>query len=477
MEKQHLFDYLEQRKDEFFAFSDYIWAHPEQGFQEVKSAKAFVSFLQQEGFRVETGVGGMPTAFIAEFGEGGAVIGLLAEYDALPDLSQVGACAVKRPADGMTDGHGCGHNLLGTASLSAAVAIKNYLQQEKIPGRIRLYGTPAEESGSAKVYLVRDGYFDDVDAVIAWHPDNMNYMVPSSLLAIIKLKWSFTGKAAHASMCPQQGRSALDAVTLMNLGTEFLREHMPDGTRIHYTISDGGGAYPNVVPDHAEVVYMIRAPHITDCKYLLERLRKIARGAELMTETISSETIITSMAEMLPNLTFDKLVHQNFEALGPTPFDKADIAFANEIRATLSPEQLLADQKRMYTIMGQQTGAEIAEKLKDKPISDFVYPYVYPTGIMYGSTDVGDVSQVVPVSQFSTCCFPQGTPNHTWQIVSCAVSDLAHHAMLHAGKLMASCVFDLLNDASLRTAIRQEFLSRRNGTIYKTLLPADKKPC
>ena len=476
MTKQEILDYLDERKDDFVAFSDQIWSHPELCYKEFQSAKDFTDFLKKEGFRVTEGAADIPTAFVAEYGQGKPILAFLAEYDALPGLSQKGNTAVQCRIEGQEDGHGCGHNLLGTASLAAAVAMKKYLEVHPEKGTIRLYGTPAEEGGNAKCYMVRDGLFEDVDAAIIWHPDNMNYMVPSSLLAVISMRYRFTGIGAHAAMCPQRGRSALDAVTLMNVGSEFLREHVTDDVRIHYAITNSGAIYSNVVPKEAEVSYMIRAPHLEECIRVRDRLDKIARGAAMMTETEVEISLNNAMAEMLPNVTLDQMVHRNFMELGPTPVTEEDIRFAEEIRATLSPEQQMADEDRMRGIFGGEIGEQIVEKLHGKPISDFVYPYISNTGILYGSTDAGDVSQVVPTSQFSVCCFPQGMPNHTWQIVSCAVSNLGHSAMLHAGKLMAVSAAELFENPAELDQAKEEFRKRRGGKPYQSLIPPEKKP-
>lgn len=477
MDKKSALEYLDTRKKEFYDFSDRIWETPELGFQEVQSSKQYIDFLKNEGFTIDVGVGGMPTAFIAEYGTGNPVIAFLAEYDALPGLSQEAGIASPKRREGYEDGHGCGHNLLGTAMLASSVAVKHYLEQEPVSGTVRIYGTPAEEGGASKGYMVRDGFFKDVDVALSWHPDNMDYIVPSSLLATILTRFRYDGVSAHAAMCPHHGRSALDAVTLLNVGAQFLREHVTPDIRIHFAITNSGGMASNVVQKEAEAVYQVRAPRLEQCKEVLRRLKLVAEGAAMMTETTLTVDFKSGMAEVLPNHSLEQVIYRNFEALGSTPIDKEDMEFADEIRKTLSTEQLSADIERVKSYYGKNIGSEIAQKINGKSICDFIFPHVFPTGTLFGSTDVGDVSQVVPTALISTACFAQGTPNHSWQIVAQGKTPLAHKAMLHAGKVLAASAIDLIEEQSLLEAIQKEFDELRGGSEYIPIIPADKKPC
>lgn len=477
MGKKMALDYLDMRKEEFYDFSDRIWETPELGFKEVQSSRQYIDFLQKEGFKIDIGIGGMPTAFIAEYGTGKPVIAFLAEYDALPGLSQKAGIAVPEKREGYEDGHGCGHNLLGTAMLASAIAVKNYLEQKPLSGTVRLYGTPAEEGGASKGYMVRDGFFKDVDVALSWHPDDMDYMVPSSLLSTIIINFRYDGVSAHAAMCPHHGRSALDAVTLLNVGTQFLREHVTPDIRIHYAVTNTGGMSSNVVQKEAEAKYQVRAPRLEQCQEVLRRLKLVAEGAAMMTETALSADFVSGMAEILPNYSLEQLIYRNFEALGPTPIDKDDAKFAEEIRKTLTQEQLSADIERVKSYYGKDIGAQVAQKINGKPICDFLFPHVFPTGTLSGSTDVGDVSQVVPTAMISTACFAQGTPNHSWQIVAQGKTPLAHKAMLHAGKILAAAAIDIIAEPSHLASIKNEFYERRGGKEYVSNIPADKKPC
>lgn len=323
---------LEGKKDMLFALSRKIWENPELQFQEWTAVDVYTEALEREGFQVTKNLAGMPTAMMGEFGSGKPVIGILAEYDALANLSQEACLAEKKKLEGVENGHGCGHNLLGMGSLAAAILVKDYLKESGKSGTVRFYGCPAEEGGGGKCYMVRGGCFEDVDLTLTWHPDNMNYIVPTKLLAVISGKFKFKGVAAHASMSPDLGRSALDAAELMNVGANFLREHINGNARIHYAFLNDGGPYPNVVQAEAEMYYTVRAPKLTQAKEIYDRLIKVAEGAAMMTETTVEHKISAALAETVTNITLEKLMHQNFTELGPVPVDQQDIAFAERIR-------------------------------------------------------------------------------------------------------------------------------------------------
>jgi len=467
---------LESKKDMLFALSRNIWEHPELQFQEWTAVDLYTEALEQEGFQVTKGLAGMPTAMMGEFGSGKPIIGILAEYDALANLSQEACLAEKKKLEGMENGHGCGHNLLGMGSLAAAIMVKEYLKGSGKSGTVRFYGCPAEEGGGGKCYMVRAGCFEDVDLTLTWHPDNMNYIVPTNLLAIISGKFKFKGVAAHASMSPDLGRSALDAAELMNVGANFLREHINGNARIHYAFLNDGGPYPNVVQADAEMYYTVRAPKLAQAKEIYERLIKVAEGAAMMTETTVEHRITAAMAETLTNITLERLMHRNFTELGPVPVDEQDIAFAEKIRENMTANDLVYDVNRLELYHGEAYSDTVRPQIEGKPIIDCVYPYKAPEKVFFGSSDVGDVSQVAPCAQLSTACFAQGTPNHSWMIVSQAAAPLANKAALHAGKIIGSTAVDLIDHPELVKEAQDEFMRRTNGLKYVSLLPEDNRP-
>src|SRR5690348_14199045 len=336
---------VDSKKDEFIALSDRVWGMPELAYTEFKSSNEHVEVLQKEGFRVTRNVAGIPTAVIGEAGEGGPVIAILGEYDALPGLSQEAGVAEPRPIPG--NGHGCGHNLLGSAALLAATAVKDYLAANGLKGRVRYYGCPAEEGGAAKGFMVRAGAFDDVDVAISWHPSSFSGVMEPMSLANTRIDFAFTGRASHAAASPHLGRSALDAVELMNVGVNYMREHMPSDARVHYALLDAGGIAPNVVQANAKVRYLIRARNLPELNRLIERVRKIAEGAALMSETRMESQVVSAVSNLLANTPLEKAMHDNLERLGPPPFDDADRAFPAKIQATLTDEDIEAAYKRV----------------------------------------------------------------------------------------------------------------------------------
>lgn len=476
MTKQDALKKLEEKKDFLFNLSQTIWSHPELQFKEKIAAETYANALEKEGFRVSGNIAGMPTALIGEFGNGKPIIGILGEYDALSNLSQIGCIAEKQKMDGQENGHGCGHNLLGMGSLAAAFMIKDYLQANKMSGTVRFYGCPAEEGGGGKCYMVRSGCFDDVDLTLTWHPDNMNYIVPTKLLAIISGKFKFKGMEAHASMSPDLGRSALDAAELMNVGANFLREHINGNARIHYAFLNDGGPYPNVVQSEAELYYTVRAPKLSQAKEIYDRLVKVAKGAAMMTETTVEQKITAAMAETLTNITLEKILHKNFEELGGVPIDEKDIEFAQNIRKKMTANDLVYDVNRLELYHGEGYADKVRPHIEGKAINNYVYPYKEPEKVFFGSSDVGDVSQIAPCAQLSTACYAQGTPNHTWMVVSQAAAPLANKAALHAGKIMGATAIDFIEHPELIAEAKKEFEHRTQGKKYVSLLPEDCKP-
>lgn len=476
--KRAAIDRLEARREQLFALSREIWENPELMFKEWHSADVYAEALEKEGFRVTRGLAGMPTALVGEYGAGKPVIAILGEYDALANLCQKGITAHKqqRETTNNTNGHGCGHNLLGMGSLAAAIMIKEYLRDSGVAGTVRFYGCPAEEGGGGKCYMVREGCFDDVDIALTWHPDNMNYIVPSNLLAIVTGRFHFKGIAAHASMSPDLGRSALDAAELMNVGANFLREHVNGNARIHYAFLNDGGPFPNVVQSEAELVYTVRAPRLQQAKEIYDRLIKVAEGAAHMTETTVEHRITASLADTLTNLTLERLMHKNFTELGGVPVDDEDIRFAEAIRENFTENDLMYDVNRLEIYHGEGYASEVRPHIEGKAVNNYVYPYKAPEKIFFGSTDVGDVSQVAPCAQLSTACFAQGTPNHTWMIVAQAAAPLGNKAALHAGKVMGATAIDLFEHPELVQAAKDEFNQRTQGRKFCSLIPRDQVP-
>ena len=375
---------VDARKDDYEALSDRVWGMPELCYGEFRSVAEHKAMLEQEGFRITENVAGIPTAVMGEAGEGGPVIAILGEYDALPGLSQVAGIAEPQEMERGGHGHGCGHNMLGSAALLAATAVKNYLAQAGNKGRVRYYGCPAEEGGAAKAFMVRAGCFEDVDIAITWHPGAMNRVDDAMSLAGARIDYTFRGRASHAAASPHLGRSALDAVELMNVGVNYMREHMPSDARIHYAVLDAGGIAPNVVQAYAKVRYSIRARDVTGMNALVERVRKIADGAALMTETKVEVKVWSAVSNLLGNTPLEQAMQSQLERLGPPPFDAADRKYAAEIQATLSAEDIASSFARVAMPVK-----------KDTPLCDFVVPYGTKGAPMIGSTDVGDVSWVV----------------------------------------------------------------------------------
>jgi aminobenzoyl-glutamate utilization protein B len=359
-DSREIWQLVDDKRDALIALSDRIWAIPEICYTETRSAAQHAAELASHGFKVTQGIAGIPTALIGEAGEGGPVIAILGEYDALPGLSQEAGVAEPRPVEIGGHGHGCGHNLLGAGAMLAAVAVKDWLARSGLPGRVRYYGCPAEEGGAAKTFMVREGAFDDVDVAISWHPSSFCEVMPAASLANTRIDFTFTGRAAHAATAPHLGRSALDAVELMNVGVNYMREHMPSDARIHYAMLDSGGIAPNVVQARAKVRYSVRARELPGMQQLLERVRKIAHGAALMTETSVEIQVISAVSNLLGNDPLERAMSDVLEQLGAPPFDEADRSFARQIQATLSEQ----DFDAVYRSVGLPPGdAALCERV------------------------------------------------------------------------------------------------------------------
>lgn len=460
-------DYIENRSETFIRISDKIWETPEIYFEEYQSAEYLCQALEEEGFHVEREVAGLPTGFIGSFGSGKPVVAILGEFDALTGLSQKKGLTHNEPNLPGGHGHGCGHNLLGTGAFAAAVSVKEYMKQTGLKGTVRFYGCPAEESGSGKAYMVRAGLFDDVDVALSWHPETKPIIMNYSTLANYAARFVFHGKSAHAAAAPHLGRSALDAVELMNIGVNYLREHMIPEARVHYAITDTGGTSPNVVQSRAEVLYFIRAPKKKQVLDLCNRVNDIAKGAALMTGTKMEVIFEGAASDLIPNNTLAEVMYKNLTAIGVPTYDEFDQKYAKEIRDSLSPE----DREAAFAGMDKQTAA----KLKDKHIADVIPPLTKET-LLSGSTDVGDVSWIVPTIQCMTACWALGTPFHTWQVVSQGAMPIGHKGMLQAGKVIACTAIELMENPNMIEQAKEEHQDRLDGETYISLIPDEQEP-
>jgi aminobenzoyl-glutamate utilization protein B len=456
---------VDARKEAYEALSDRVWETPEIAYTEYASAAEHRAMLEREGFRITENVAGIPTAVMGEAGDGGPVIAILGEYDALPGLSQVANIAEPKELIAGGNGHGCGHNMLGSASLLAAAAVKDYLAATGLKGRVRYYGCPAEEGGAAKGFMVRAGHFDDVDIAISWHPSAFNRVDDALSLANTRIDFTFRGRAAHAATAPHLGRSALDAVELMNVGVNYMREHMPSDARIHYALLDAGGAAPNVVQATAKVRHLVRARDLPGMRALIERVKKVAEGAALMTETTVEAKVVSAVSNLLGNAPLEEVMQRQLERLGPPPFDAADRTYAAQIQATLTEEDIASAYAR--------AGMPVQ---RDKPLCDFIVPLARKGAPMIGSTDVGDVSWVVPTVQARVATHAIGTPGHSWQITAQGKSGQAKKGMVHAAKVMAAVAAEALGDAALIARAKADHRTRTEAVPYECPLPADVVP-
>jgi aminobenzoyl-glutamate utilization protein B len=462
---------VDAKASELSDISDQVWGFAESRFQEFKSFELQASYMEKQHFKVTRGIGGEDTAFVAEFGSGKPVIGLLGEYDGLDGLSQEADVAEKKPIVPGGVGHGCGHNMLGTACLGAAVAVKEYLEKNDIQGTVRYYGCPAEENAGGKAYLVREGCFDDVDACITWHPGWLTYVTRHDMLANFRIFYTFHGLSSHAAGAPQLGRSALDAVELMDVGVNYMREHMIDEARIHYAITNTGGTAPNVVQSEAQVLYAIRAPRVTQVKELAARVSDCARGAALMTGTTVDIKQVAAYSDLIHNETLNLLVEKHMKEIYPIGFTEEDKEYARKFTAVIS-DMDRAGLKRLAEYVAGRTGAE--KFIEDNPIIDQIVSGKPPMGA--GSTDVGDVSWKVPTCQFNANTWAPGTPAHAWQAVAQGKGPIAHKVMLASAKIMAASVWDLFLHPEAVEEAKKEHAEVLGGEIYPDPLPPDAKP-
>jgi aminobenzoyl-glutamate utilization protein B len=457
--------HVDAHRDAFIKLADTIWDNPEIAYDEYNSVSEHAAMLAEQGFRVTSNVAGIPTAVMGEAGDGGPVIAILGEYDALPGLSQEAGVAEPRPLPGNGLGHGCGHNLLGSAALLAATAVKDWLAENGLKGRVRYYGCPAEEGGAAKSFMVREGAFRDVDIAISWHPAAFSGVNDAKSLANTRVDFTFTGRASHAAAAPHLGRSALDAVELMNVGVNYMREHMPSDARIHYAYLDAGGVAPNVVQASAKIRYAIRARTLPELWPLIERVKKVAEGAALMTETQVTHKTISAVSNLLANRPLEEAMHRAYERLGVPEWDDADREFARRIQATLSAQDIDSAYRRVGL-----------PAQPDNPLCASIVPLDAEGAPMMGSTDVGDVSWVVPTVQARGATYAIGTPGHSWQLTAQGKSGIAHKGMIHVAKIMASTAVEALSRPEVIVQAKADYKARTDRTPYVCPLPADIKP-
>jgi aminobenzoyl-glutamate utilization protein B len=462
--------WIDDHKGQFIKISDEVWRYAEVGLFETKSSALHAKLLENSGFQITQGVAGLPTAVKATYGTEKPVIAILGEFDALPGLSQK-TRTIKEPVKAGTPGHGCGHNLYGAACLAACIAIKNKIEDGELKGTIHYYGCPAEENSHGKTWMVKSGLFDEVDISLTWHPWDINFVWSSNFQAIYNVIFQFKGQTAHAAADPFNGRSALDAVELMNVGINYLREHMTTDARIHYVITRGGEA-PNIVPDEAEVWYYVRAPRLDQVKGLYSRVLKVAKGAAMMTETEVNIILLGGSANMLPNITLENLLYEKMKEVGPPQFTEEDRSFAREIKKSY-PDNYF--DNFLAKIVSTEVQSNL-EKYRTKEFCEEILP-IFGRGVtLGGSTDVGDVTWVNPVAQFSTACSAIGTPDHSWQLTAQAGMNIGHLGMLQGAKILALATAELMQDPELVKKARDEFEEQIKITPYESPISDDASP-
>jgi len=440
---------VEGRASELIELSDKIWAYEEIAFQETQSSKALADYAEAQGFEVKRGVAGIPTAFTAEYGSGEPVIGILGEFDALPGLSQK-AVPTKDPRNVGAPGHGCGHNLFGVASLGAATAIKELIENGELEGTVRFYGTPAEEKFFGKLWMVREGLFDDVDVCMDWHPSAETKVAVQKGLALVDFIVEFEGQAAHASGDPWNGRSASDALELYTTGINYYREHIKPTVRIHYHIQDGGQVV-NVVPDYAKIWTRVRDTNREGMEKVWKHVERIAEGASIMADVDYKINLVSGVHEVLVNRTGAGALQANLEYLGPIEYTDSEQDFAKKIQESTGAE-----------LVGLESEIGPMEETLENP--------------MGGSTDVGDVSYVVPTIRLSATTAPKGTPWHSWAVVACSGMSIGHKGMVYAAKALSMTMVDLYEKEKLREEVKEEFKERKGDYEYKGIVPDGPPP-
>ncbi|MEY2595277.1 MAG: hypothetical protein RI965_549 [Bacteroidota bacterium] len=447
--KQTVLNSIAQQEKDLISISDKVWAAAEIAMKEYQSSKVLSDYAEQKGFKVTRNVAEIPTAFIAEYGSGKPIIGILGEFDALPGLSQK-AIPYKEALKADAAGHGCGHNMFGTASLGAAVAIKDLIAAGKLKGTVRFYGTPAEEDLAGKVYMARAGVFNDLDVCLDWHPDYENKANMQSSQAIVSYTVLFKGKSAHAAADPWNGKSALDAAELFNIGMNFMREHVKPSVRIHYVYKQAGNV-PNVIPDVASVWLWIRDSKRSGVAEVEERMKEVAKGAAQMTRTQVEFQMENGLYELLVNETGAKALHKNMQLVGPIVYTEQEKAFADKIMKEYGNK-----------VLGIDGSVKPLETKREDPPG--------------GSTDVGDVSYIVPEITLNATTAPYKSPWHSWVVVACGGMSIGHKGMLFAAKSLGTTMVDLFENESLRKEIRAEFEKKKGNEVWKAMLPDGPPP-
>ena len=461
-----ILEWVEKNEQKIIDVSKQLWDNPEILYEEVESAKLLSGWLEENGFTLERGVANIPTAFVATYTNGdGPAIGILGEYDALPGVG-VEIAPVNKPTG--KNGHACGHNLYGAGSCAAAIAVKQAMQEGGIHGTIKMFGCPAEEGGGAKVFMTRDGVFDGMDAIITWHPANASMCTQASSLAIYSVKYRFHGRAAHAGVTPHLGRSALDAAILMDVGVQFLREHMPISNRIHSVITNGG-VMPNVVPDYAEIWYNLRAPTRADVDVLFDRVLNIAKGMALSTDTtveVHKEARGCS-SNNIANAVLSEVALENLKKVGGPKFTDEDWAFAKQLNAEVTNQEKIENMRMMYAITDEHATDDLYDGIGESMLKGTTAPY---------SGDSGDVSWQVPYCQYSIACQTVGTGNHSWQQTVCAGSHIGQAGMICAAKALACAAAEFMGRPELIEAAWAEHRKKLEAYPYTSPLPAGVTP-
>ena len=465
MTKTAVYDDVEAERDRLESMADRIWKTPELGLHETQSAQVLIDYLEAEGFELDVGIGGMPTAFVASYGSGDPTIGILGEYDALPGLSQ-SVSATRDPIEEGTPGHGCGHNLFGVAGVGAATAVKRALERGDLEGTIEFYGCPAEETLVGKVFMARDGAFDGLDAAITWHPGWVNTPRLGRTLALDSMQFTFEGVAAHAAAAPESGRSALDAVSLLNDGVEYMREHVSEKARVHYVITNGGDA-PNVVPAEASVWYYVRAPSRPEVEHITDWVSEIAEAAATMTRTEVTRRYVTGCYDYLPNRAVTDVIWETMQELGDVGYTDEEREFAAELKETIPQDRIEAGLEDVP----EPHATELADAaLYERPVPPYGVDEVGG-----GSSEVGDVSWITPTGQFRGATWAVGTPAHTWQAVA-ANGDFGTKGAVFAAKVLAGSAYTLLESPSIVDDAQSEFDEVTGDRQYETPLPPDTEP-
>ena len=451
---------------------DEIWSYAETGFEEYKSAEAMCNFLEEEGFKVNRGIASMPTAYEAVYGSGKPVICFLAEYDALFGMNQKADVTSYEPITCSSDrGHGCGHHLLGVGSIKAAIDYKNYLIENNLPGTVKMVGCPAEETGSGKAYLARDGYFNDFDIALTWHPSNYNQVVTGSSQSCISCFFKFKGVSAHAAGSPHLGRSALDACELMNVGVNYLREHMKSSDRVHYAYTNAGGKAPNVVQSEAVLKYFVRSATNPECEKLYQRVVNCAKGAALMTETEVEVIFDEGLSNTIPNFVLEDVLADSFKKLYKNNYSKEELEYAQKFKNTYDIKNTLSDLPSFAKDIDK-----VIENVEERVINDYFIETYHSDVCDMGSTDVGDVSWCVPTAQVNTACYSVGAGAHSWQWVAQGKSSIACKGAMLAGEILCDAAITLYNNPELIDKAKDELNKRLKGETYKCLIPFDVLP-